>query len=248
MYRVKRRGRGSWAFHGDPAPGGPSPASPEASAGPAITFELQRAASGGLRGVEARLAPGADEAEPAAARAERLLRQTAARAGELTDKPGSLIAVRVPGELWRAPHFAELAGDLRAAAGRLELLVDEADLIESPKRSSELLAELVRAGVAAVADGFGAGSTNLLALAQLPLSAVRLAPRLSGLAGTPEEGALRAAISAARSLELQVIAAGVETQQQRQRLAQLGCDAFQGGAISGALTRPAVEALLALER
>lgn len=91
----------------------------------------------------------------------------------------------------------------------------------------ENLAKLHSVGYKIELDDFGSGYSNLAALADLPIDALKLDMSLVRTLDT-KEPVLRHCIQLAHDLDLQVVAEGVETKEQLERLAQLGCDVIQG--------------------
>ena len=76
-------------------------------------------------------------------------------------------------------------------------------------------------------DDFGSGYSNLAALADLPIDTLKLDISLVRTLDT-KEPVLCHCIELAHDLELKVVAEGVETKQQLERLSELGCDLIQG--------------------
>lgn len=129
-------------------------------------------------------------------------------------------------------ELAELVGRHALEPARIAVLLDDALLCDPPAALPAELEALRRLGVQLVLDGFGAGRTPLQALERLPLTAVRLHPDLIGATGS-NGGLSRVAVATvrlARELDLEVIATGIETVDQRQQLEALGCRWGQGTA------------------
>ena len=99
----------------------------------------------------------------------------------------------------------------------------------SPSTLSELT-EVADAGVKLVLDDFGVGFASLETLTSLPISGVKLDRRFTGqvIDGEREPAVVKAMISMAADAGLEVIAEGVETQTQCDRLVRLGCRLGQG--------------------
>lgn len=118
----------------------------------------------------------------------------------------------------------------RLPPDRLEIEFSEADLTDCIDDPSLRLAALRDLGVGVALDEFGAGATSLSLLKRLPLTAVKLdASMLRDLPASREDQAiLRAIVQAAHALGLVTVAAGIETEDQRAMLADMGCDAGQG--------------------
>jgi diguanylate cyclase (GGDEF)-like protein len=85
-------------------------------------------------------------------------------------------------------------------------------------------------GVRFCVDDFGTGLSSLAHLRQLPLDQLKIAPSFVRKMLTDEIDAVivRAIIDLGHSLGLEVIAVAVENAKQRERLADMGCTAFQG--------------------
>jgi diguanylate cyclase (GGDEF)-like protein len=92
------------------------------------------------------------------------------------------------------------------------------------------LKEVAEAGVKLVLDDFGVGFASLETLTSLPISGVKLDRRFTGqvIDGEREPAVVKAMISMAADAGLEVIAEGVETQTQCDRLVRLGCRLGQG--------------------
>jgi diguanylate cyclase (GGDEF)-like protein len=99
----------------------------------------------------------------------------------------------------------------------------------SPATLGELT-DVANAGVRLVLDDFGVGFASLETLTSLPISGVKLDRRFTGqvIDGEREPAVVKAMISMAADAGLEVIAEGVETQTQCDRLVRLGCRLGQG--------------------
>jgi diguanylate cyclase len=92
------------------------------------------------------------------------------------------------------------------------------------------LTQVAEAGVKLVLDDFGVGFASLETLTSLPIKGVKLDRRFTGqvVDGEREPAVVKAMISMAADAGLEVIAEGVETQTQCDRLVRLGCRLGQG--------------------
>lgn len=130
----------------------------------------------------------------------------------------------------------------------LKLEVTESLLMQQPGESLSKLHELRQAGVMISIDDFGTGYSSLSYLHQMPLDVLKV--DRSFVNGMFESGKhlaiIRAILALASSLQLKVIAEGVETVEQLQQLQVLGCEMVQGYYFSRPL--PVIEAGELLQR
>jgi EAL domain-containing protein (putative c-di-GMP-specific phosphodiesterase class I) len=131
-------------------------------------------------------------------------------------------------------------------AQRIELEITESMLMQGQAELRERLLALTRLGPTLALDDFGTGYSNLGYLKRLPLDKLKVDRSfVTDLPGQPEDEALvRAIVSMAHDLGLQVLAEGVETAAQRDFLCQLGCDLMQGWLEARAMRPEALEAWL----
>ena len=129
-----------------------------------------------------------------------------------------------------ASQFLALVRETGFVPERLTVEVTESGLIEDLAGAAALLAELRSGGLRVAIDDFGTGYSSLAYLKALPLDYLKIDKRLSqDIAGsTRDRIVVRSVIDMARSLGLDVIAEGVETQEQLVLLAREGCTLYQG--------------------
>ena len=125
----------------------------------------------------------------------------------------------------------------------------ESGLIEDLAAAAGLLAELRGGGLRVAIDDFGTGYSSLAYLKALPLDYLKIDKRLcQDIAGsTRDRIVVRSVIDMARSLGLDVIAEGVETEEQLSLLAQEGCTLYQGFLCAPPLSSAELAALVAAE-
>jgi diguanylate cyclase (GGDEF)-like protein len=168
--------------------------------------------------------------------------------------PGTPVTVNVSSVQLRSAEFpATVAAALDAAglpADRLILEITESVLMIDVDRTAGLLAELQALGVRIAIDDFGTGHSSLQYLQQLPLDTLKIPKTfIDGLQGDGGGGVVaRAVIDLARSFDLKVIAEGIESECQRDRLLELGCSIGQGFLFSRPLAPEALERLAESER
>ena len=144
------------------------------------------------------------------------------------------IAVNVsPLQLRNRSFVAEIkqaiGADPQAAAG-LELEITESLIMEDVRFSIASLRAIRALGVNIAVDDFGTGFSSLSYLARLPLNTLKIDRSfVIDMAEGPEGLAfVSTIINLAHSLKLNVVAEGVETQEQLRLLRLLGCDEMQG--------------------
>jgi diguanylate cyclase (GGDEF)-like protein len=116
------------------------------------------------------------------------------------------------------------------APSRLELEITESVLIDDFGRAQAILRRLKTLGVKIAMDDFGTGYSSLSYLQSFPFDKIKIDRSFVSDLDTNNHNAaiVRAVITLARSLNLPVLAEGVETEVQRLILNQDGCHQIQG--------------------
>ncbi|WP_144114244.1 putative bifunctional diguanylate cyclase/phosphodiesterase [Paraburkholderia sp. BCC1886] len=116
------------------------------------------------------------------------------------------------------------------APGCLTLEVTESTAMRNAEASLSVLRQLRDIGVRISIDDFGTGYSSLLNLKQLPASELKIDRGfVRDLVRDTDDAAIVSAIVAlGRTLNLNIVAEGVETAAQQELLTQLGCDSLQG--------------------
>lgn len=114
--------------------------------------------------------------------------------------------------------------------GRLELEITESAVMEDPDTALELLQRLCALGVRLAIDDFGTGYSSLQRLKRLPVQKLKIDQSfVRNLPQDQDDMAIARAVTAlGHSLGLQVLAEGIERQDQIETLLGLGCDQGQG--------------------
>ena len=161
------------------------------------------------------------------------------------------IAVNVSAVQLKRKDFVASVQQAIAIAGKpghgLDLEITESMIMEDIEASIEKL-KLVRAlGVEISIDDFGTGHSSLRYLTRLPISALKIDRAfIQHMATNADDVAIVSTIiTLGRTLNLKVIAEGVETEEQRKFLQLLKCDQFQGYLFSKPMPAEQVPALLA---
>jgi diguanylate cyclase (GGDEF)-like protein/PAS domain S-box-containing protein len=133
--------------------------------------------------------------------------------------------------------YPELVGEvedaLRMAAldpGSLTLEITESVLVEDEGSSAGTLQRLKELGVRLAIDDFGVGYSSLSYLRYLPVDQLKLDRVLVGNLDTDDKNLaiVRAAVDLGHALGIEVVAEGVETHEEFEKLSKLGCDIGQG--------------------
>ena len=151
------------------------------------------------------------------------------------------------GDLAAASFDVDILAQVEAAgfeAERLTLEITESELIGNLSASADTLQRLRSAGVRIAIDDFGTGYSSLSYLKQLPVDYLKIDSGLtSDISGSPKDQVVvRSIIDMAHSLNLGVIAEGVETESQLDILIEQECEYFQGFLRSGPLSPDEFEA------
>jgi EAL domain-containing protein (putative c-di-GMP-specific phosphodiesterase class I) len=129
----------------------------------------------------------------------------------------------------------------------LHLEIPEGYAMQNLDRAVEVLRGLRALGVHLAIDGFGAGFSSLAHLRQLPVDALKIdLSFVRGATTDPNDASVvTAVIAVAHSLDLRVVAQGVESDEQVALLRSLGCDEVQGFLWSPPVPAAECESLLA---
>ena len=131
----------------------------------------------------------------------------------------------------------------------LELEITETTLMEDPERTIRILDALYGMGLHLAIDDFGTGYSSLSALQQFPIGTLKIDQSfVRDVAVDRDDAAIvDAIIQMAHSLQLEVVAEGVENQAQLAFLRERGCDYAQGHLFGDAMTADDFCALLVAE-
>ncbi|MDH3977969.1 MAG: EAL domain-containing protein, partial [Gammaproteobacteria bacterium] len=112
----------------------------------------------------------------------------------------------------------------------LELEITESTLMNDPEQAIQRLTELHDAGLTLSIDDFGTGYSSLSALRQFPISTLKIDRSFVRDMNTDKDGVkiISAIIDMAHSMNMDVIAEGVESELQLRRLKALRCNHVQG--------------------
>ncbi|KPX67766.1 Sensory box/GGDEF domain/EAL domain protein [Pseudomonas syringae pv. maculicola] len=155
-----------------------------------------------------------------------------------TCTPFGPMSVNLAGAQLRQPNLVERIGQLLTDNGLmpdcLQLEITENFIMSQTQDALAVLHKLKQLGVQLAIDDFGTGYSSLSYLKRLPLDILKIDQ--SFIRGLPEDthdaAIVRAIIALGRSMQLTVIAEGVETHEQQQFLSEEGCEQIQGYIIS----------------
>jgi EAL domain-containing protein (putative c-di-GMP-specific phosphodiesterase class I) len=133
-----------------------------------------------------------------------------------------------------------------ADGGGVDLEITESMLMADVEETIRKLHELREMGLRIALDDFGTGYSSLSYLSRLPLDTVKIDRAF--VRGMTENNAdmsiITSIVSLARALRLKLVAEGVETELQANRLLALGCEQAQGYLFSRPVGEAAIEAML----
>lgn len=129
--------------------------------------------------------------------------------------------------VWHVTAALDASG---ADARRLKLEITESLVLEQEDKAIEKMNRIRNLGVSFAMDDFGTGYASLSHLQKLPIDQLKIDQTfIRGLVTRPGDTAIvQSVLGLGRSLDLVVIAEGVETEAQREFLTQSGCRLFQG--------------------
>jgi EAL domain-containing protein (putative c-di-GMP-specific phosphodiesterase class I) len=144
------------------------------------------------------------------------------------------VAVNVSAVQLADPDFVGQVAQVLERSGlpgsALEIEITESVAMANPEAVIPVLAQLRKLGLLIAIDDFGTGYSSLSYLKRLPVSYVKIDKSfVDGLPANVEDANIvQAIIALARSLDLALIAEGVENDAQRQFLSDAGCEEMQG--------------------
>ncbi|WP_193495106.1 EAL domain-containing protein [Nitrincola alkalisediminis] len=120
--------------------------------------------------------------------------------------------------------------DAQAPANRLKLELTESLLIDYTDEAVEKMSQLKKVGVHFSLDDFGTGFSSLSYLKKLPFDQIKVDKAFIHdlIHNHSDEAIIRSVLAMGKAFDMNVIAEGVETEQQLQKLQELGCYFYQG--------------------
>jgi diguanylate cyclase (GGDEF)-like protein/PAS domain S-box-containing protein len=163
---------------------------------------------------------------------------------------GPHVSVNVSARQFRDPGFVESVRQALQASGlppsALLIELTESLLLDGHDQIRADLNELKEIGVRLAIDDFGTGYSSLNYLLELPIDVLKIDKTfVTGIASSWRRHALvEGIVRLARTLEVEVIAEGIETETERELLAGMGCQLGQGYLLSVPVDAAAAAAML----
>ena len=163
--------------------------------------------------------------------------------------PG-LLSLNVSAAQFSGSHFDETVSAALRSSGlspeRLELELTETTVMQDIEEAARQMNALACSGIRLAIDDFGTGYSSLEHLNRLPLSTLKIDRSFVRqlLDGNTSRPIIEAVVALGKALRLEIVAEGVETEQQHRSLSDIGCDHFQGFLFARPLQEPAAEWLV----
>lgn len=151
------------------------------------------------------------------------------------------VAVNVSPQQFRDPRFKDSVREAIELTGidprRLVFEITESLLMHDPAHAKVLLEELTAMGISFAVDDFGTGYSSLAYLQRFPLAKLKIDRSFveNLLTSRNDQAIVSAVVGLAQTLDLELVAEGVETEAQRTLLTEMGCDHIQGWLVCKAL-------------
>ena len=173
---------------------------------------------------------------------------------ERLGQPGLEIGVNLSSRQFQGPGLvAEVAEVLRATGlspRSLRLEVTESLLMDKHPNVAQTMTELRAMGVRIDLDDFGTGYSSLSYLHQFPIDTLKIDRSFIHRIGASDDAVeiVNTILALANSLDMEVVAEGVETEQQLEVLRKMHCAYAQGYHLSRPVEAPQFESLVGTRR
>lgn len=166
--------------------------------------------------------------------------------------PPPFMSVNISSKQFLRPSLLEEIRQILSESGlppeQLKLEITETALMENTDETVRLIEQLKKSGIKIVIDDFGTGYSSMSYLQQLPIDTLKVDRSfISKMTGISDENKkiVETIIALAHELEMNVVAEGVETQEQHSVLSGMKCQLAQGFLFSKPLQKEKMEKLLA---
>jgi len=127
----------------------------------------------------------------------------------------------------------------------LEIEITEGTLIDICKEKIEVLNELMESGINIAIDDFGTGYSSLSYLINIPINTLKIDKTfIDNIKNYKSKALIKSIVELSKDLKYKIITEGVETKDQINLLADLGCNIIQGFYFSKPLPMYEMELLL----
>jgi diguanylate cyclase (GGDEF)-like protein/PAS domain S-box-containing protein len=174
-----------------------------------------------------------------------------AREWEKRGRPPVRLAVNISGRQFNQPRFVDMVEGILKKTGlapdRLELEITESVLMENIEKTNRILADIKGLGIRLAIDDFGTGYSSLGYLKRFPIDTLKIDRSFIREVTTDanDRAITNAVIALAGTMNLEVVAEGIETADQLRFLQESGCRLGQGFLFSRPRPAEEVEELLA---
>jgi diguanylate cyclase (GGDEF)-like protein/PAS domain S-box-containing protein len=174
------------------------------------------------------------------------------KAWQVSGLPPIVVSVNVSARQFQEKDWVERVAAALEESGLdacyLELELTESMIMQDVQQAVETMHRLEKLGVHLAIDDFGTGYSSLASLKRFPVGRLKIDRSfVQDLPADEDDAAIaRAVISLAHSLQLRVIAEGVETRDQIDFLREAGCDEIQGYYLSRPIDARALQAILCI--
>ena len=144
------------------------------------------------------------------------------------------VAINISGKQMKHPKFLDMITEIIRETGvnphNIELEFTESVIMENIENTVEIFNRLKHMGIKLSIDDFGTGYSSLNYLKHFPVDRIKIDKSFVADINRNQSDAaiIEAIVSMAQSLNLRVVAEGVETGEQLHSLTELGCDEVQG--------------------
>jgi diguanylate cyclase (GGDEF)-like protein/PAS domain S-box-containing protein len=161
------------------------------------------------------------------------------------------VSVNLSGKQFAHPDLCDKVRAILDETGiiplSVKLEITESSLVENPDAAAQILRQLKELGVRISLDDFGTGYSSLSYLHRFPIDVLKIDRSfVNRMSVSKNSEIVRTIITLAINLGMEVIAEGVETEEQVAQLASMHCDYVQGYLFSPPMQSSAVHELLAI--